>query len=48
MKQINIGTGRKSLDMDDLLLRNFRKFGELYEIKLILPKWSIKITILSE
>jgi hypothetical protein len=38
MKQINIGAERKSLDMDDLLIKNFRKFGELYEIKLILPK----------
>ena len=37
IKQINQG-GRKSIDMDDLLLRNFRKFNELYEIKLILPK----------
>ncbi len=30
--------GRKEVDMDDLLLRNFRRFGDLFEIKLVLPK----------
>lgn len=41
IKQLNQG-GRKSIDMDDLLLKNFRKFNDLYEIKLILPKWKHK------
>lgn len=30
--------GDRSIDWDDLLLKNFRKFNDTYEIKLILPK----------
>jgi hypothetical protein len=30
--------GKDSLDLSDLIMKNFRKQGDEYEIKLIIPK----------
>lgn len=29
-------------DIGNILLKNFRKVGQEYELKLIIPKWSYK------
>jgi len=36
--------GKDSLDLSDLIMKNFRKQGDEYEIKLIIPKWFIVLS----
>ena len=33
--------GYTEKEMDDILMKNFRKMGKAYEIKLIIPKWCL-------
>lgn len=42
---MNTTENGKAVGLEDILLKKFRKYGEEYEIKFILPKWCWSVSI---